>query len=64
MRPLYGWPAWLLEAVLRFGVMRGLWSEVWLEKHHRAQEELDAACEAATDGFHGPWRVGPIRGMR
>ncbi len=63
MRPLHGWPAWLLEAVLRFGVMRGLWAEVWIEKHHRAEEEAAEACWAASDDFHGPWVVGPIRGM-
>jgi hypothetical protein len=63
MRPLRTWPAWLLEVVLRFGIMRGLWSEVWIEKHYRAQEELDAACDDASDDFHGPFRVGPILGM-
>jgi len=63
MRPLRSWPAWLLEAALRFGVMRGLWGEVWIEKHHRAQEEADAACTDAADNYHGPFRVGPVRGM-
>ena len=62
-RPLYSWPSWLLETVLRFGIFRGLWSEVWIEKHHRAEEEARAAVLGVIDDYHGPWRVGPVRGM-
>ncbi len=61
-RPLHSWPSWLLDVVLRFGIMRGLWAEVFIEKHHRAVELAEAAVDALANES-GPYRVGPIRGM-
>jgi hypothetical protein len=62
MRPLHSWPTWLLHVALRFGVMRGLLAEVWIELHARAAEEADAAARSACDET-GPYLVAPPKGF-
>ncbi len=59
-RPLASWPTWLLRAVLRYGIMRGLWFEVGIEIHQR---DIVEPTRAAADDESGPWLVSPPRGM-
>lgn len=63
MRPLRSWPTWLLHTALRFGVMRGLLAEVWIELHHRAVDDATAAARDISNDETGPYLVAPPRGM-
>jgi hypothetical protein len=49
-----------LKIALRVPGMRGVWSEAWIELHHR--EVIEPAI-AATNNESGPWLVAPPRGM-
>lgn len=63
MRRLYSWPAWVLRAVVRYGVPAGLVADAWLELHARAREDVDRAVERHADDITGPYRVAPPRGF-
>lgn len=58
-RPLRSWPLWLIKAIVAYGRPRALWSDAYLELHHR--EVVEPAMAAANDES-GPWLVAPIGG--